>query len=120
MSSYPKFRVTDLWTFRPLNLHQGWGEGGTAPYNMGGPEKIKRKKKRGKKNKVGYTATSCGWVGRGGYARFPTFRLMLMDRRTDGQTDQRMDKASYGVACPQLKKKKVAKALDGQRYPCPA
>ena len=56
-------------------------------------------------NKAGYTATSCGWVGRGGYARFPTFRLMLMDRRTDEPMDQRMDKASYRVACPQLKKK---------------
>ena len=37
---------------------------------------------------------------------------------------QRMDKASYRVVCPQLKNAEwmgiVAKALDGQRYPCPA
>ena len=52
------------------------------------------------KNKAGYTATSCGRVGRGGNARFPTFRLVLTDRRTDGWTD----KASYRVACSQLKR----------------
>ena len=46
-------------------------------------------------------AISCGRMGRGGYARFPTFRLVLTDQRTDGRTD----KASYRVACPQLKKK---------------
>ena len=40
-------------------------------------------------NKAGYTATSCGRVGRGGYARFPTFRLVLTDRRTNGPTDRR-------------------------------
>ena len=28
-------------------------------------------------NKAGYTAISCGRVGRGGYARFPTFQLVL-------------------------------------------
>ena len=58
----------------------------------------KRKKKEGKKkkkNKAGYTATSCGRVGRGGFARFPTFRLMLTDGRTNGRTDGRTDKASY-------------------------
>ena len=27
------------------------------------------------RNKAGYTATSCGWVGRGGYVCFPTFQL---------------------------------------------
>ena len=53
-------------------------------------------------NKAGYTATSCGRVGRGGYARFSTFRLVLTDQRTDGPTD----KASYRVACPQLKRKR--------------
>ena len=37
-------------------------------------------------NKAGYTATSCGRVGRGGYARFPTFRLVLMDGRAEGRT----------------------------------
>ena len=59
---------------------------------------------RGKKrNKAGYTATSCGRVGRGGNARFPTFQLER-DRPTDQPTDRRTDKASYRVACPQLKK----------------
>ena len=41
------------------------------------------------KNKAGYTATSCGWVGRGGNARFPTFRLDgygRTDLPTDGQS----------------------------------
>ena len=39
------------------------------------------------KNKAGYTATSCGQVGRGGNARFHSFRLVL----TDGPTNQRTD-----------------------------
>ena len=38
------------------------------------------------KNKAGYTATSCGRVGRGGNARFPTFRLDHYGP-TDGPTD---------------------------------
>ena len=41
------------------------------------------------KNKAGYTAISCGRVGRGGKARFPTFRLDgygRTDRPTDGQS----------------------------------
>ena len=38
-------------------------------------------------NKAGYTATSCGRVGRGGYVRFPTYRLVLTDGRTNGRTD---------------------------------
>ena len=40
-------------------------------------------------NKAGYTAISCGRVGRGGNARFPTFRLDgygPTDRPTDGQS----------------------------------
>ena len=50
-------------------------------------------------NKAGYTAnTSCGRVGRGGNACFHTFQLNHY-RPTDGPTD----KASYRVACPQLK-----------------
>ena len=53
-------------------------------------------------NKAGYTAISCGRVGRGGNARFPTFQLER-DGPTDQQTNQRTDKASYRVACPQLK-----------------
>ena len=36
-------------------------------------------------NKAGYTATSCGRVGRGGNTRFPTFRLDHYGR-TDGRT----------------------------------
>ena len=57
-------------------------------------------------NKAGYTANiSRGWVGRGGNVRFPTFRLVSTDRPTDG----RMDKASYRVACPQLKRKRKRK-----------
>ena len=46
------------------------------------------------KNKAGYTATSCGRVGRGGNARFHSFELdhyrrtdQRTDRRTDGRTD---------------------------------
>ena len=40
------------------------------------------------KNKAGYTAnTSRGRVGRGGNARFHTFRLVFTDRPTDGRTD---------------------------------
>ena len=36
-------------------------------------------------------------------ACFPTFRLMLTDHWTDQQIDGQTDKASYRVACPQLK-----------------
>ena len=39
-------------------------------------------------NKAGYTATSCGRVGRSGNARFPTFQLER-DGPTDGPTDGR-------------------------------
>ena len=42
-------------------------------------------------NKAGYTATSCGRVGRGGNARFHTFRLVLTEGPTDRPTDQRTD-----------------------------
>ena len=60
-------------------------------------------------NKAGYTATSCGRVGRGGNMRFHTFQLVHTngptDQRTDRLTNGRMDKASYRVACPQLKNK---------------
>ena len=49
----------------------------------------------------GPSATSYGRVGRGGYARFPTFRLSPL--RTNRPTNQRIDKASYRVVCPQLK-----------------
>ena len=66
-----------------------------------------------KENKAGYTATSCGRVGKGGNARFPSFQLDHYgptDRRTDGRNDEpmdgRTDKASFRVACPQLKKGK--------------
>ena len=45
-------------------------------------------KKTKKKNKAGYTATSCRRVGRGGNARFPTSRLDHYGP-TDGQTDGR-------------------------------
>ena len=46
-----------------------------------------------KRNKTGYTATSCGRVGKGRNAHFPTFRLDGYGR-TDGQTDRRTDQAS--------------------------
>ena len=73
-----------------------------------------------------YMATSCGRVGRGGNASFPTFRLDgygPMDGRTDGpmdgqtdrRTDGRTDKASYRVACPQLKKKENRKERKKER-----
>ena len=50
---------------------------------------------REKLNKAGYTATSCGRVGRGGYASFPAFRLDHlygpMDGPRDGQTKPRIE-----------------------------
>ena len=53
---------------------------------------------------AGYTAnTSCGRMGRGGNTRFHTFQLDHHDGPTNGPTDRRTDKASYRVACPQLK-----------------
>ena len=63
------------------------------------------------RNKAGYTAISCGRVGRGGnatvrdYKCFKTLISSLFDScpRTDRPTDRRTDKASYRVACPQLK-----------------
>ena len=63
-------------------------------------------------NKAGYTAnTSCGRVGRGGNAHFHTFQL---DHHgpTDGPTDGRTEKASYRVACPQLKRKRRKKEAE--------
>ena len=48
-------------------------------------------------------------VGRGGNARFYTFRLVFTDRPTDGPTNGRTDKGSYRVACPQLKRKERKK-----------
>ena len=60
-------------------------------------------------NKAGYTTICCGRVGRGGNTRFPTFQL-----ERDQPTDRRTDKASYRVACPQLKTdRNVAYGLDG-------
>ena len=68
--------------------------------------KEKKLKKEIKKNKVKYTANSCGRVGCGGNARFLTFQLdhygwtngptdrrrdRQMDGQTDGQTDRQMD-----------------------------
>ena len=55
-----------------------------------------------KRNKAGYTAISYGRMGRGGNALFPPFRLDHYGP-TDGPMDRRTDKASYRVACPQLK-----------------
>ena len=52
-------------------------------------EKFKRIKEE-RKNKARYTAnTICGQVGRGGFARFSTFQLVLTDQRTDGRTNGR-------------------------------
>ena len=42
------------------------------------------------KNKAGYTAISCGRVGRGGNTHFPTFQLER-DRPTDQPTNQPTD-----------------------------
>ena len=47
--------------------------------------------------------TSGGRVGWGGNASFHTYQLDHHDRWTDRQMDGRTDKASYKVACPQLK-----------------
>ena len=69
-----------------------------------------------KMNKAGYTATSCRRVGRGGNARFPTFQFERdgqTSKWTDGPMDRRTDKASYRVACPQLKRiKNVILTID--------
>ena len=47
--------------------------------------------------KAGYTAnSSCGRVGRGGIARFHTFRLVLMDGPTDQWMDQQTDGRTDG------------------------
>ena len=42
-------------------------------------------------NKAGYTPISCGRVGRGGIARFPTFRLDHLYGLTDQPTNQPTD-----------------------------
>ena len=65
-------------------------------------------------NNAEYTAISCGRVGRGGNARFLTFRLDGYGR-TDRPTNGRTDKASYRVACPQLKIKRKAKGKKKKR-----
>ena len=69
--------------------------------------KEKKLKKEIKKNKVKYTANSCGRVGCGGNARFLTFQLdhygwtngptdRRRDRQMDGWTDRRMDRQTDG------------------------
>ena len=89
----------------PIRAAKGWNE---LPKSVKGSTSINGFKctyNRREKNKAGYTAnTSCGRVGRGGNARFHTFRLVFTDGRTDGRTDGWTDKGSYRVACPQLKR----------------
>ena len=46
-------------------------------------------------NKAGYTAISCGRVGRGGNTRFPTFQL-----ERDGPTNQPTDRPTDGRTKP--------------------
>ena len=60
---------------------------------------MKRKKTKTKRNKAGYTAISCGRVGRGGNARFPTFQLKR-DGWTDGPTNQPTDRPTDGQTKP--------------------
>ena len=56
------------------------------------PNLVIKKKLCKRKNKAGYTAISCGRVGRSGNARFPTFQLERDNSSvTDGQTDGRTD-----------------------------
>ena len=50
---------------------------------------------RERENKAGYTAISCGRVGRGGNARFPTFQL-----ERDGPTDRPTDQPTDGRTKP--------------------
>ena len=52
-----------------------------------------------KLNKAGYTATSCGRVGRGGNARFPTFNSSVTDQPTDQPTNRRTDGQSLSYSC---------------------
>ena len=59
--------------------------------NVSKGEKTNEKKLGKYLNKAGYTATSCGRVGRSGNARFHTFRLVLTDGPTDRPTDGRTD-----------------------------
>ena len=59
-----------------------------------GEEVLQMWRIHGYRNKAGYTAISCGRVGRGGNMRFPTFQLERdgpTDRPTDRPTDQRTD-----------------------------
>ena len=59
-------------------------------------------------NKAEYMAnTSCGRLGRGGNVRFHTYQLVFTDRLTDQPTNGWTDKASYRVACPQLKTNQI-------------
>ena len=46
-----------------------------------------------------------GWAG-AEMRVFPLFDSIITDGPTDGRTDRRTDKASYRVACPQLKSKR--------------
>ena len=57
--------------------------------------KEKKLKKEIKKNKVKYTANSCGWVDCSGNARFLTFQLYHYGW-TDGPTDTRTDRQIDG------------------------
>ena len=74
---------------------------------------LKKLKNAEKVTRAGYMAnTSRGRVGRGENARFHTFQLDHHDGRTNGRTNGRTDKASYRVACPQLKTEVEAEAME--------
>ena len=82
-----------LLCFYPFYLHQctppfpTWTRSFLDPrlHKLGLNSKRKTRKNE-RKNKAGYTATSCGRVGRGGNTRLYTFQLDGYGR-TDGRTD---------------------------------
>ena len=73
---------------------------------MGKKEEDKDGKKRGTRPDT-RPSVAAGWAG-AEMRVFPLFDSMVTDGPTDGPTDRRTDgrtdKASYRVACPQLKR----------------
>ena len=94
ISQHENFRLCHLFSLTSLS------------YLIPTPRAFVGKNAMGLVKKVGYTAISCGRVGRGGNARFPTFDSIITDQRTNGLTNGQTDGQSLLLSCVSATKKK--------------
>ena len=85
LTAHLQWRVRKRGQYTKKDTKQGRGR---KRVNERYEEREKEKKRRKETNKAGYTASSCGRVGRGGIAYFSTFRLDQYGPM-DGPTDRR-------------------------------